>query len=238
MTKYFLFLSTFYCIHHTIIGQRVGDNILIGGTELHTDLYRSVIGEYSSVYTGLQYLDYDNNILGHQFFFSEKPTTGTLVYNGIRYENFPMMYDTYLDEVIVIHDSTTLRTKLVKEKINSFSIFDHHFIYMKNDDNLLERGIYNIVYDGEKQVFVKRKKIIEDYVKDLQMTREFIDKDVFIVYDRGNYHIITKRNSLLQLFGDLRPQVRKYLREENLKFKKNKEIAIIQSISYFESIQE
>ena len=51
--------------------------------------------------------------------------------------------------------------QLIDEKINGFEIGSNVFTHLKEtDNNKIATGYYEVLYDGQSKIFVKRKKTI------------------------------------------------------------------------------
>lgn len=239
MRKLYLLLFGISLLSIEVSGQKANEaNIMkVEKLDFIKNLYRSFIGEYSPVYTGLQYVNYNNNMIGHQFFFSDEPTNSTLIYDGIRYDDFPLMYDIRMDELVVIHDSTDFHSVLVKEKVEAFQIFDYYFINLSEaPDSKNDKGIYNLVYNGDLKVWIKRKKFINRYIKAESYIQEFAIADIFLVEVNDVYHTISNKGSLLSLFGKKKREVKRYLKDQKASFRKDKETTIVTAVSYFDTL--
>ena len=90
-----------------------------------THLYYQALGDQAGLYNGPVYDPYIPPITeGNPYFLTESFSTGSVSYNGLNYEQVPLLYDIVRDEVVVRHP-TGFPIALIKEKIDSFSFSGH-----------------------------------------------------------------------------------------------------------------
>ena len=113
--------------------------------------YYASTGDQSRLYNGTQYPGYPFTFKeGIPFFNSDKPDTGSIVYDGLLYENVLLQYDE-LSGMVVMQDRThhiLFRNDLVSQ----FSMFNNTFIRIVKDSAsrvLYETGFYNQLYHGK-----------------------------------------------------------------------------------------
>jgi hypothetical protein len=86
-------------------------------------------------------------------------------------------------------------------------------------------------------VLVKRKKFIEEIVKD-EIEREFIELNPVFIQKDDSYYFIKTYKALLTVLKDKAPQVKQYLRKNRLKFRKAPENTILKAAEYYDSINK
>lgn len=195
--------------------------------------YYHAVGDYSRLYTGVQYINYDIMIEGDQFFPFEEGYKTSLTYMGNDYENITLLYDTHLDEVLIVHDKT-LYTKLIKSEVDNFTIDDHHFIHLTDIDK--SKGIYELLYTKNLSVLVKHHNEIEETIKGTQVIRSFVNEKSYYILRSDSLVSISKKNSFLQFFGGDKKKIKNFIKKERLNFNKDKQNTIIQSITYYETL--
>src|SRR5687767_14800174 len=57
------------------------------------DSYYRQLNENLGLNNGREYVDYDINIKGHQYFQTDEFEEGTVVYEGTLYKDIPLLYD-------------------------------------------------------------------------------------------------------------------------------------------------
>ena len=101
--------------------------------------FNKAIGSQSRLYNGFSYVGYRSNIDGSPYFLEEKLLkNGTVVYNGFKYENVPLLYDVYKDVLVSNNYESSLQFSLISEKVSRNKYVSLRFPKMKNIVNCLE----------------------------------------------------------------------------------------------------
>ena len=102
-------------------------------TSVEDNFYKA-IGAQSHLYNGIEYEFYDPLIKGNAYVFDNFSfTSGSVVYDGYLYKNVSMLYDIYKDLLIIQLYHSVLKISLLKNKVESFDLLNHHFIYIEQD---------------------------------------------------------------------------------------------------------
>lgn len=206
-------------------------------------VYFQSLGEQSGIYRGTEYTGYPFRLKsGHQFFESEDISYGSVFYDGILYENVPMRFDIIKDQLVVRYVDQVSGISLHNEKIDFFSLHNHHFIHIK-EDNLnppaIPAGFYDRVYDGGIQVLVSRSK---GTLKEVSVEGNFITvlkqkNNVFLKKD-GLYYPVERLGSVIKVLSNKQKEIQEFLKKSNVKFRKNPENAIIRMVRYYDLLTE
>ncbi|NII23979.1 hypothetical protein HB364_02730 [Pseudoflavitalea sp. X16] len=210
-------------------------------TALHNAVasYHHYIDKQSRLYNGIEYIGYSPKIEGIPYFLENTWQRGSIVYDGIAYDTVKMMYDMVKDRVIILHFNGFYRLALFSEKVTSFSLMNHHFVRFEQDSlgrSPLETGFYDQLYTGPSAVLARRSKFIEETVRE-QLERKFVEQYHYYIYKDGNYHIIRTKKALFSLLKDRAREVKQYLRNQKLKFRKDKETTILQAATHYDSLK-
>ncbi|MBO9200179.1 MULTISPECIES: hypothetical protein [Niastella] len=204
------------------------------------DVYNPFIEKQSRLYNGFEHLGYSSKIKGHAYFLQRELSTGTLVYDGLEFANVSMLYDQLKDQVVIQHHNGFSKVGLISEKVQSFTLLDHHFILLKADSasgSPIITGFYDEAYTGNTKVLVKRGKVIEETIKD-EVEREFIQTNAVFIKQEGRFYYIKNYKTLLTVLKNKAPQVKQYLRKNRIKFRKNPENAIVKAAAYYDLINK
>ena len=68
-------------------------------------------------------------------------------------------------------------------------------------------------------------------ILDKKVIAQFPAKNFYYVYKDGKYHTVHSKKSVLALFPEEKKELRKELREQKIKFRKQREIAIVTMVS-------
>lgn len=206
-------------------------------------VYFQSLSEQSGIYRGTEYTGYPYRLKsGHQFFESEAISYGSVFYDGILYENVPMRFDIIKDQLVVRYVDQVSGISLHNEKIDFFTLHNHHFIHIK-EDNLnppsLPAGFYDRVYNEGIEVLVNRSK---GTLKEVSVEGNFItilkQKNNFFLKKGGVYYQVENSGSVLKVLGSKQKEIQEFLKKSNIKFRKDPENAIVQMVKYYDLLTE
>jgi len=198
------------------------------------------LGADSRLYNGYEYIRNGTPAKGFPFLDSDSLQAGSLFYDGILYRDIPMEYDLVQDQLI-IHDYTgkTL-ISLITGKVGHFSIKTHQFRYLvtgKTAFALPKTGFYEVLYaSGPLTLLARReKKLIFPSNRD-DLAR--YDQENFYFLQAGDrYYRIDGKDDLLDALKDKKDALKKYIRENNIRFSNHMEKALIQTTAYYLQIK-
>lgn len=165
---------------------------------------------------------------------------GDIVYDGFRYNEVLMMYDLNEDAVIVLNYDGYSMLSLISDKVTDFYIKDHHFTYINVADSSknvpFRTGFFDLIYNGETKVLVKRAKTLQLNVTSSEVRKYFVSKTSYFLEKDHQYYPINGESSFLSFFKDKKVALKKYLRERKIKFRKTPEEAMVLLASYYEQL--
>lgn len=227
LTVFLCLLSFFYAG-----GQNLQAPAEKAGTDSALNLYFNSLEETLPIHNGRVFYGYPG-ILEHAFFPSTGWQKGSVLFDGIWYHDITLMYDISQDEVIVLHPSST-PVRLISERVQEFKFNGLNFVRLYPDkDNVIKTGFYQRIVDGPVSILSKRSKKIEENIVDLAIERKFVSGNQFFALRDGIYTPIDKQKPLLELMKDKRQAVVQHLKQQKLKFRKEKEKAIIQMAEFY-----
>ncbi|GAB3333519.1 hypothetical protein GCM10027299_41140 [Larkinella ripae] len=194
----------------------------------NTRYVRSVTDQ-ARFYNGAEYVGHSPAIKGHPYVDSLW-RTGTITYDGVDYQNVQLLYDLVDDVVVVPHIDSVYRIQLQSIKVNRFTIPNHHFVRIVRDTarNIgLRTGFYDQLYDGRSKVLARRSKTIKSEFVQNTVKEEYLTENSFYIGKNGIFYPVKTKRSVLNLLADQKKTLRKYLRENRIKFAKNREAAIV-----------
>lgn len=247
MTKLWLFSATALLLFSSSAGVWA-QQLPIDGSTIKTDsvsipvantiaLYMNRMGEGLSLYNGKEYLMPDPRIEGHPFFESDSWQQGSLVYGGKTYVQIPFIYDIVSEEVVLLHNRSDFTIKLRKDQLDRFSLFDHHFIKLDSahmDKAKMPVGYYDLRYNGISKVLVKRRKILFETAQNSLAVQRFVQKDLYYIEKNGHYFPVKTKASVLKVLSDQKKQLRKFLKRNNIAYKKDPEAALVKMLAFYD----
>ena len=207
-------------------------------TAFPLSLYKAATDQSQNLYNGRLYYVYDARMEEHQFFGDRKWQKGTVLYDGQRFDSIPMIYDINRDELIIKHfngDALLLQS----EKVEYFSKENHSFRRFESGKEIndqMRTGFYDILYEGKSKVLVRRTKQRQEKIVEKKVIALFPEKDFYYIHKDDRYYPVRSKKSVLGLFPDRKKELRKALREEKIKYRKNRDAAITTIVVAYDSL--
>ncbi|TGE29480.1 hypothetical protein E5K02_08510 [Hymenobacter metallicola] len=206
-------------------------------------LYTSTLGNEAQLFNGPEYLNFIqkyHTARGHQFFASDEARPAAITYDGYTYEAIPIRYDIVNDQVVIKHATSPLLIKLIREKVNSFSLDGHTFVWVGAElpsDSEMKPGFYDQIFNDRLQLLVKRYKVVQERATTLGTEAKFSEKDKVFAKKDGAYYPITAKGDLLKLLPDRKKELQKYIAEHKLSFKAAaREASLLELAKYYHTL--
>jgi len=198
--------------------------------------YNAAIDGQSEIYNGVQYHLYPTAYKGSAYFQDKAMCMPAIVcYNGTWYKNVPVLYDMYTDEMVSeLNDSLyTLRA----DKIAGIYLSGHHFVYLKSAESKnLPAGYYDELYGGTSEVLVKRARAVQNRVTQQAVEVIYENEDAIYIKKGGKYVPVNGKGSVLDVFKDKSKQLKQYLNDNKITYKKDKEASVVKLAGYYDQI--
>lgn len=206
-------------------------------------LYQQFIDPPTGLYNGAEYADYAYQITeGHPFFESADFNSGSVVYDGILYENVRLLYDIVKEEVVIKDPFEIYKIALINERLSEFTLSNHTFVRLVENDSgnaVINTGFYEVLYSGTTGVYKKQKKKVQENVAFANGIKRYVveTSNYFILKDHKFYPVNNKR-SLLSLFKNKDNEIQQFMRKNKLNMRKNKGIALTKAVAYYDEINK
>lgn len=191
-----------------------------------------------NLYNGRIYFVYDSRQEEHQFYESRKWIKGSVYYDGQQYDSIPMLYDIYYDQLVIKHfygDYMLLQT----EKVRDFHMLGHHYVRQVSGREVgkdMRTAFYDKIYEGPTSAIVRRTKQRQEKIVDKRVISLYPGKNFYFVWKDGAYHSVHTKKSVLRLFPENQKQLRRALRDNQIKFRKQRESAIVTIVSTYDQL--
>lgn len=202
-------------------------------------LYQNATVLSQHLYNGQRYHIYDSRSKDHQFYQFEDWRPGNIEYDGQAFSQIPIMYDIVKDIVVIPYEGRSGLIQLQSERITRFSYIDHQFVRIQQDKEhgiTVPTGFYDLLYNGPTKVIARWTKQRQEQIESNKVNVYFLPKNFFYIQKEGEYHLITSKNSALALFGEHKKALKKHLREKRIKFRKNREQALITLATHYDQL--
>ncbi|MCC9167129.1 hypothetical protein [Pontibacter harenae] len=240
----FLLLCVFWLFSPSVQAQTAepDTSFIQSSVSAAVNSYREAVGLNAHLYNGPEYVTETISYLeGHQFFKEKIPTSGAVLYDGTWFNNVPMLYDVVIDELAIFHPGNGILQRLIKEKVQMFTLQDHLFVFIKSDsisaNSVIKPGLHDLLYKGEVQVLAKRDKDIQERATSKGMEGAYEVMDKYYLYKDGAYHQVKSKSSVLKVLRDEKKQLQKFARAQKLKFRRNREEALVQVAAHYDALK-
>ena len=250
MKKNLLKISILCFLSTVFVGKSFGQGALSDSSYLQASVVQTVsnfykaVGQQSRLYNGHEYPPYDPHIKGTPFFPYDEQNwySGQVNYDGIVYKNVPMKYDVFKDALVVLLYNKFSMYTLLSEKVNDFTLDDHHFVRLdadsiKNDNTGLTGGFYDQLYGGKIEVLAKRTKTIQNSSSAVAVPEAFfISHDEYYLRKGSTYYKIGSQRSVLNVLKDKKSAIQQYLRQNNIRYKDAPEDVMAKIAAYYDHL--
>lgn len=244
MNKSFLQLVVLYCAisyNSYVFGQnRSSDSLQLHQLEANiTNGFNKAMGKQAGLYNGPEFIPYGFvSPTNANFKDSVTFVIGNVNYDGVLYTNVPLIYDLHQELLITrLHNGFTSYS-LLNEKIDNFDMFDHHFVRFQPDDinRIMAAGFYDELYNNKLQLLAKRYKDLQEEHLEFTITNVFSEKNTYFLKKENKYYRVQNSSDFLKVLRNKKNELKKYVKDNKLDFRKNRERSMIMLVSYYDKI--
>lgn len=206
-------------------------------------LYHAFTFPSPGLYNGSQYMEYAYTLKeGSPFFIFENFIAGSVFYNGILYEHVPMLYDVLKGEVIIHDPAEVYKVSLLSEKIGWFSLSNHTFVRFEqnnSDKQLLATGFYDVLYNGNINLYEKVNEKIEESISSAGVLNRYISEvDLYYLQKDNKFYEVNNKRDVLSLLKNKKKEIQQFIRKNKLNLRKAKTFALTRIVAYYDSINK
>lgn len=220
MQRILFFLFSLSCFVSNGYSQVAGANLT------YLSEYKAQLPYFQELITGGQYAEASRLIQGNPYFASRQFENGMLTINGIVYPEVPLLYDSYLDQVVTFHPIFNQKILIKPEKIDgfvlsngsSFRFFSGNEQYLRN-----QNGIYEVLGEGIFSALAKRYKTTKELREMSQYDAVFLEKSDFFLVQSGVFYPVSKGKQAIEVLGLDSKTAKRQLRSVGLNFKQSPE---------------
>ncbi len=229
-------------IHSLVIAQPgLPDTLHVKAATDHAkDIYYQSGKDHSNLYNGKEYIAFKKNMpeVGTLFFHSDDWEEGHVFYDGELYEKVSMRFDLLREKIVIEHKGQG-EIELISEKIKYVRIAGHTFLESSNNNvtKSLSSGFYDLIYDGITKVFVRRLKVAEERIEtQVSMILTFKEKNTIHILKNDKYYVVGNKSSALKIFGDQKSALKKFMSKNNIRYRANREDALIRMAGQYDQL--
>ena len=238
----FAFIYLFLLSTKTLSAQLSGKDsgFYYAAVSQAVNLYHQSTGDQSGLYNGPMYTGYPFRFeSGTPFFDNNSLDTGSILYDGIGYEQIPLLYENLKDLVIVMDNGYFIQ--LNSKKIKAFSIPGHRFIRLDENEKSLKGirpGFYELLYNRQFSVLKKTVKQIMDDLSGDNVVQKLINQsdNYYIRKDSALYDIRGKKD-LYALFPEKKKELQQFVKKNKLNFSDDRGSALVSIVAFYEKIR-
>jgi hypothetical protein len=196
--------------------------------------YYSSQNKSFAIYNGRIFYGYPG-MIGHAFFPEDGSDwqTGNILYDGTWYHGIKFIFDVYKEELVVLQPNS-IPVRLLSNRVDQFSYQGRSFVRMQPDkDNVLKAGFYEQAVNGEASLLIRRIKQVDEKIEGMTVERRFVILDRYYILKDGIYHAVHKQRGAMSVLKEGRQGMAQHLKRKEIKFRKNKERALIEMVNYF-----
>lgn len=209
------------------------DNLEEAATDSVTAIYNKQRGTALPIFNGRQFIGYSHLIEGFPYYLSSDYQQGSVKYEGVWYHNLSLMYDAYMDQVI-LKSPNGFPFIALSERLQEFNFAGQHFVRVDEEVNgKVKPGFYHRMTSGNASLLVKRTKKLEERIDGSEVLRKFYVSDRFYILKNNTLKEIGKQKDLFDVLKDKKQEVQNYLKNQDLKFKSNPELTIIKAVEFY-----
>jgi len=203
-------------------------------------VFHNGIGDQAAKYNGSQYQGYTVSFAdGQPYFKANQLAKGSIVYDGVEFENVHLLYDE-VEDCVILQDSTH-RIKLVNERLSAFSVQGSNFerIIKKGNTPIHSTGFYEVLTKGKLSLYKKEtKKMIDKFSNANELAVLFEIHHYYYVKKGDSYFEISKKKDLFKILSDKEKEINQYLSDEHLNYRKAKDVTLTKVIDYYNTLNQ
>ena len=203
-------------------------------------VYHDFLGRQAGINMGPIYAYYLSTILsGNPFLDSTTARPGTIVYNGIRYDEVPMLFDIAKNTVVVVSPYSNFMQELLNNRISRFSLNDHDFVNLTAAEtgNQMPGGFYEILFDGKaSKLYKKHLKAIKEIISNEKVNRVIEEAEEYYILKDGRYHPVTRAAQVAEIYKDHAQQMRAFMRNIHFRNTRNHAGKLPEIVAHYETL--
>jgi hypothetical protein len=233
----FAFSSIILILHLSLSAQP--DTAFVATAKKNVrDLYSKSTLHTSKLLNGTAYKELMVTNDSHPYYMSDDWQKSDVMYEGDRFLNMDLMYDLFSDNIVFEHANGS-KLQAIKQNVQSFSIGSARFINIVASDSLLglpEVGFYQQVYTGKTECVTRWTKLVDREAVDGRLELNYREKIAHYVKKGEAYIQVKSRASLLKLLSDRKKEVKKFIKENQIRWKDNQQNALRKVLTFYDNV--
>jgi len=205
----FLFLVLF--VYHPVASQSSeGPGVANART-----MFASSSSGSQQLFNGQEVILYSPIASEHPYFLTGDLIFGKLRYDGYWHNDVALHYDLERQLLITPYYYEGTPMQLVSAFVDGFELEGHRFVNVRQPDSkgLEQSGFYEILYEGNSQVYARHRKIFHEKYRDTEVLREFESITDYLMVRNGSTHKFKSVRELPEILIDRKQEVRAFIRK-------------------------
>ena len=200
------------------------------------DFYRASMKENLLLFNGSEYGSIGHNSFGSPFFESDSLLKGSILFMGNWYEDLNFQYDLMIDKLVMYDYKKSYSVTLASEQIKEFIINGHHFYRLQNSAVLTKEGFYENLVEAVNKLWARREKKVVLSANAEDRTSRFTQYNSFFIQKNKLFYPVDDESSLLKTMEDKKDDIKKYIRKNKIKFRKQFESSAVKVLVYYNQL--
>ena len=236
-------LTTIICflICHVAFSQSEADSALYNQSLKNVNaFYKNEIKENLHLYAGNEYVKpsaLGQKVNGFPYFLSDSLLEGSIYYDGSFYNGVSIHYQIFNEKLIVNVPFYNTLIELHNEKIKFFFIGHHEFLKIPPDAASAlhtNKLYYERLYSGQETLWAIREKRFILSAKAEDQSDNYFEYDQYFLEKGSAFYTVGSKKELLNALSDRKAELKKFIRQNKLKFKNETESSLIKAIQYYD----
>ncbi|KAF2507861.1 hypothetical protein EYY60_18100 [Flavobacterium zhairuonense] len=185
-----------------------------------SNYFDKIVGqEILNINNGKIYIDLYNLKTTHNYYSHKNFVKGTVFYDNQLYENIPIKYDIYTDQLVKsFENNDTFGITLINEKTDYFLIEDKRFVNIDSKYKFpkIITGFFEEKYLGKNiSLYIKHFKTAKEIIIESSLYTEFKEYSDYQLLYNSTFTAVNTQKEILTAFPQLKKEIKNY-------YKKNK----------------
>lgn len=192
----------------------------------------------ATIYSGKERTIYPSYYKGTPYLISPDPAVGTLCYDNVVYPNVRLQLDLYRGELQIASPEGYHFLILQPDRLNYADFLSHRLIYYYPDGlkGCPAEGYYILLHQGTTPVLEKNTCLLQEEVHGLERRVYFQQSVRYYILKDEVYYTVKSKSSLLNVFRTHKKELNRFIKQQNLNFKRETEKTIIAVTEEYERL--
>jgi hypothetical protein len=92
------------------------------------------------------------------------------------------------------------------------------------------------LYDGKSKVLGRYEKQYAETVVSMKIKRDFGEKHRYYIVKNKTFYPANTKNAIFDVFGDKKKEIRRFLRDQRIKFRDDKGFALVRIAEFYDKL--